>query len=148
MMFSSIRSRLTLWYIGVLAIVFTAFAAATYALFVRVLQDETKTNINEMAGNFVTSVNQLRSEKGRSTPPDALIRESLEEFRFRDYQFASFSQDNKLVGRTIETDLPPRTTLKRPGNARPFSLSLSRNRLVVVPLGCPVFRPVGTDGLP
>jgi heavy metal sensor kinase len=110
MMFSSIRSRLTLWYIGVLAIVFTAFAVATYTLFVRVLYDETKTNINEMAGNFVTSVNKLHSEKPRSTPPDALIRESLEEFRFRDYQFATFSHDDKLVGRTIETDLPPNLT--------------------------------------
>lgn len=106
MMLSSIRAKLTLWYICILAIVFAAFAIATYTLYLRVLQDETKTNVAEMANNFITTVNQLHAERPHGTPVENLVKEALEEFSFRDYHFAIFTQDNYLIGKTGDQELP------------------------------------------
>src|SRR5262245_55101364 len=106
-MFSSIGAKLTLWNICVLALILSVFAVVTYVLFLRVVQDESKTNLTEMAGNFVTSVTQLQNEKTRGLDPNILISEALEEFQFRDYKFAVFDRSNVLVGTTIDTEIPP-----------------------------------------
>ncbi|MFL6468808.1 MAG: ATP-binding protein [Pyrinomonadaceae bacterium] len=104
-MFRSLRVKLTLWYICVLALIFAAFAAVTYSLFLRAVQDETKTNISEMAGNFITSANQLQNEKPHGFDPNAMIDEVLDEFQFRDYRFAVFAGDASLIGTTTDPDL-------------------------------------------
>lgn len=105
-MLNSIRAKLTLWYIGILAIVFAAFAFATYTLYLRVLQDETKTNITEMANNFVKTVNQLHYERPRGIATETIVKEALDEFSFRDYNFAVFTNDGKLIGKTGDQELP------------------------------------------
>jgi heavy metal sensor kinase len=105
-MFRSIRIKLTLWYIGVLALIFAAFAIVTYTLFLRAVQNETQTNVSEMAGNFITSANQFQAEKPRGFRTESLITEVLEEFQFRDYRFAVFNRENSLVGTTVEVPLP------------------------------------------
>ncbi|MEP7212926.1 MAG: ATP-binding protein [Acidobacteriota bacterium] len=106
-MFRSIRVKLTLWYIGAVAIVFAAFAFATYSLFVRVLQDEARTNVTEMANNFVKTVTQEQKEGKRSARPEGAIIQTLDDFHFRDYHFAVFAPDNHLIGKTMDQDLPP-----------------------------------------
>ena len=108
-MFRSIRVKLTFWYISVLALIFAVFAIGTYTLFLRAVHEETKTNLSEMTENFVTSSHQLQAEKPQGFGPEALINEVLDEFQFRDYRFAVFSQDNSLVGKTIEPELTPET---------------------------------------
>ena len=105
-MFRSIRIKLTLWYICVLALVFAAFAVATYSLFVRVLEDEMRKNISEMADNFVTAVNQDQNEKQRPPTAEAIIEQALFEFNFRDYRFAVVDGNGRLVGKTLDEDLP------------------------------------------
>lgn len=106
-MFRSIRVKLTLWYIFVLAIVFSAFAVASYSLFLRAVREETKTNLSEMTGNFVTSARELLAEKPKSSKPDLIISEVLDEFQFRDYRFAVLHPDNSLVGKTLEPEISP-----------------------------------------
>ncbi len=107
-MFSSIRVKLTLWYICVLALIIVAFAAVTYSLLVRVLRDETNANIKEVAANVAASVKGEEDEENGETrrTPDKIIEEAIREFRFRDYQVAIFSRDNKLVSLTTDIELP------------------------------------------
>ena len=106
MMFSSIRVKLTLWYICVLAVILGAFAIVSYELFVSVLQDETNTNISEMAQNVEASIKGEQNDGAKDRSPDLMVKEALDEFRFRDYQFAVFTHDNKLTATTMEKDLP------------------------------------------
>ncbi len=105
-MFSSIRVKLTLWYIGVLALIIIAFSAVTYSLLVGILRDEINANIKEMASNVVASVKAEQGDGDKRRTPDAIIEEALSEFRFRDYQVAIFSRDNKLVTTTTDNELP------------------------------------------
>lgn len=53
----SIRLRLTLWYVGVLALVIIAFAGVTYFLVVETLNRRNDENLAEMARNFKAAVN-------------------------------------------------------------------------------------------
>ena len=108
-MLRSIRVKLTLWYISVLALILAAFAIATYTLFLRAVQDETKTNLSEMAVNFVNSASQLQNEKPRRFHAEALITEVLDEFQFRDYRFAVFDRNEVLIGKTVEQEVTPST---------------------------------------
>lgn len=112
MMFSSIRAKLTLWYICILGLVFAAFAFATYNLYLRVLQDETRTNIAEMATNFIKTATQLQLERPHDTKTEDLIRDALDEFNFRDYHFAVYTHDNHLIGRTGDLELPREIPVK------------------------------------
>ena len=114
-MFSSIRAKLTLWYIIVLAIIITAFSGITYSIFVRVLQDETNANMSEMVINLNVALNAERSDDTKKLSADEMIRETLNEFHFRDYQFAVFSHDNRLIAKTITKDLP----IERLNSVRP-----------------------------
>lgn len=105
-MLSSIRVKLTLWYICVLALIIIAFSAATYSLLVSVLRDELNANIKETADNVVASIKAEQGDGEKTRSPDNVIEEALSEFRFRDYQVAIFSRDNKLVSVTANIDLP------------------------------------------
>ena len=89
-MFSSIRVKLTLWYICVLALIVAAFALITYSSFVNVLHEETDENLAEMAQTLATSIKAEQNDGESQRKLDELIKESLDEFRFRDYQFSFF----------------------------------------------------------
>ena len=106
MMFRSIRVKLTLWYICILALILAVFSVITYSIFVRVLQDETNANMSEMATNFDTTVKAEQNDALKKLSPDGLIKEALDEFHFRDYNFVVFSHDNKPVANTGVRELP------------------------------------------
>lgn len=105
-MFSSIRVKLTLWYICVLALIVGAFAILTYSLFVSVLKEETDENLTEMARTLAASIEGEQSDDQIQQSPDELVREALDEFRFRDYQFAVFTSDDKFVSKTTDKEFP------------------------------------------
>ena len=106
MMFSSIRVKLTVWYIGVLALIMGAFAIAAYSIFVNSLKKEADENLAEMAKSFSDSaIGDKSDERGKS--PDAAVVEALEEFRFRDYQFVIFSDSGRLISTTIDSATRP-----------------------------------------
>ncbi len=116
-MFRSIRVKLTLWYIAAFSLVFAAFAFAAYSLFVRVLQDEARTNISELSNNFVTAAKQARRSAAHNTSPDGAVIQTLDDFQFRDYHFAVYTEGGALVGKTIEEDLPDGTLIAAGPNA-------------------------------
>ena len=105
-MFSSIRVKLTLWYICVLALIVAAFALITYSSFVNVLHEETDENLAEMAQTLATSIKAEQNDGESQRKLDELIKESLDEFRFRDYQFAVFTNDDRFIASTTESNLP------------------------------------------
>jgi heavy metal sensor kinase len=105
-MFSSIRVKLTLWYICVLALIVAAFALITYSSFVNVLHEETDENLTAMAQSLATSIKAEQNDGDSRRKSDELINESLDEFRFRDYQFAVFTNDDRFIASTTETKLP------------------------------------------
>ncbi len=111
-MFSSIRVKLTLWYTFAMALVIIAFSILNYLSFVRELHSDTDANLLEMANNFViAAVDPEQSDE--ESMPYAIedISDALEAFRFRDYQFAVVSDNGKLIGKTIDFDLPSDLTV-------------------------------------
>ena len=133
-MISSIRAKLTLWYICILGLVFAAFAFATYTIYLRVLQDEIHTNIEEMASNFARTVHQLQLERPPNSNAESLIDEALDEFNFRDYHFAVYDRSGNFVGRTGDVELPDRIALNvndgkfiQYGNGNPPYLVLEKD---------------------
>lgn len=106
-MFDSVRTRLTLWYVGILALVIIIFAVLIYFLTVGVLERDLNTRLEEMSDNFKTALLAEQSdeeEKARSA--DSLVSETLSEYRFHDYQFAVFADDGHLVDSTLKLNLP------------------------------------------
>ena len=105
-MFNSIRTKLTLWYLAILALVIVAFAASTYILIVRTLDKNLDIKLAEMAENFKVAVNAEQHDEDEKPSPEQTIQEAINEFRFQDIKFAVFSNDGKLIATTIEDEFP------------------------------------------
>ena len=105
-MFNSIRTKLTLWYLAILALVIVAFAVSTYFLIVRTLDKNTEMRLAEMAENFKVAVNSEQSDEDDKPTPEQTISEAMNEFHYQDFKFAVFSNNEKLVATTAENELP------------------------------------------
>ena len=91
-MFDSVRVRLTLWYIGVLAFVLVCLSLGTYWLVERTTARRTFISLAEISDGFLTTLqaeykDQLSQSSG-GDPLRAAAQESVEEFRLRDHRFA------------------------------------------------------------
>ena len=115
-MFDSVRTRLTIWYVCALGLVIVAFALATYFFTVRVLNRELNSRLEEMSRNFQTALEVEKSDEEEERPTDEVIGETLNEFKFRDYQFAVFGADERLMNSTVSFEIP-----KTAGNLSSFS---------------------------
>lgn len=105
-MFSSIRVKLTLWYICVLALIVAAFALITYSSLIGVFRQETDESLMELAQTLSASIMAEQNDSENQRKSDDLVRESLDEFRFRDFQFAVLTNDDKFVASTTEWKPP------------------------------------------
>lgn len=101
-MFDSVRTRLTFWYVGVLALVIVAFALLTYLFTVRVLNQDINTRLEEMSRNFTIALKAEESDEEEDRDSEQIIIETVNEFRFRDYHFAVFAGDGRLIASTVE----------------------------------------------
>lgn len=104
-MFESVRTRLTLWYVGVLALVIIAFALLTYLFTIRVLNQDINTRLEEMSRNFSVALKAEEAEAEEEGNPEQIIIETVNEFRFRDYQFAVFADDGRLIASTADFNI-------------------------------------------
>lgn len=109
-MINSIRIKLTLWYVGVLAVIIIAFAGLTYFLAVRVLEQEKDETLKEMALNFTAEIQAEYAEEAEKSLANDLsaekgITEAIDESRFHDYIFAVYTPDSKLVSSTSSEDI-------------------------------------------
>lgn len=100
-MLNSIRIRLTILYLGVLAFVIIAFAALTYFLLVRVLAQETDDNLVEMARSFGAGVHSEQSDEEEPKNAKSEITEAVGDFRFRDYGIVVFSESGQPIASTL-----------------------------------------------
>ncbi len=105
-MFDSVRTRLTLWYVAILALVIIAFAVLTYFFTVRVLDLDLNARLEEMPRNFKAALETEQGDEDEDRPPDQVISEALNEFSFRDYQFAVFAKDGRVIASTVNFVLP------------------------------------------
>ena len=105
-MFDSVRTRLTLWYVAILALVIIVFAGLTYFFTIRVLNRDLNSRLEEMSRNFKVALDAEQSDEEENRQSDQIISETLNEFSFRDYQFAVFAGDGRLVASTVNFALP------------------------------------------
>ena len=107
-MASSIRTKLTLWYVSVLALVVIAFSALTYFVLVNALNKDTDERLVEMSRNFgVALMAEQEDEKGGQVSEKA-IAEAVKEMRFRDYQFLISTSDRRVIASTFEIGVDPK----------------------------------------
>ncbi|MEO5857515.1 MAG: ATP-binding protein [Pyrinomonadaceae bacterium] len=134
-MYRSIRVKLTLWYVCILGLVFAALAVGTYLVFVRAMREETRNNLVEMRTDFTALVYRLHSELPHNSPPETPITDALKEFNFRDYRFAVYSNQDQLIGKTLDGDPPPDSLAAVDENRlKQISINGERYGLYVSPL--------------
>lgn len=103
-MLDSVRTRLTLWYVAVLAMVLIAFAAWTYLRVVSVLNEETDENMEAMVSNFKSSLETETAENDDKSDPAEIIRGTVGESRFKDYNFAVYDNSNRKIDATFTNE--------------------------------------------
>ncbi len=101
--FSSTKIRLTFWYSGVLALILTLFAVATYFLFAYALQSQIDQTLTEISTAFITSVTQELEDETGADKDKAIkeeIRDAVIETNFKSYRLFVFSGEKNLIAET------------------------------------------------
>jgi len=122
MIFSSIRSKITLWSTVVSGVAAAALVLFIYFSFIRVLREETDANLTEMAGSFVTAATSEESESKSSSWALNELRETMDAFRFRDYQFIVVDNSGAVVVKSADIPLPAGPESKD-GSLRDYSVN-------------------------
>ena len=102
-MLDSIRTRLTLWYTGVLALVLVELALITYFVFLRSVESRTDASLNELSETFLIT---LRAELEDQIGPDpfkAAAQVAIDEHLFRDQVYAVADTTGKMVVTSLES---------------------------------------------
>ena len=125
-MLNSIRTRLTLWYLSILALIIITFAAVIYLLVARNLSQTADNNLAEIERSVETDLHKEEADIAAArllpAPPveededekkavdedgelpltiESAIAEELEDLRSRDYGFLVLDQNGATVGSTI-----------------------------------------------
>ena len=112
-MLDSIRTRLTLWYTGVLALVIVVLCGVAYFIFWRSAVRRTDLNLVELSNSFLVT---LKAELEDQTGPDVFLtagKEAIEEHHFRDTVYVIADETGKVILTSQETPLPS-VSAKRP----------------------------------
>jgi heavy metal sensor kinase len=132
-MLESVRVRLTLWYVGVLALFLVVLSLATYIIFWRSTVQRTDNDLSELSDAFLTT---LRAELRDSTGPEVLklaAEAAIVEHRFRDHIFVVLdSAGNVLISSQdlpSEESVPPGLLSSESFRKLVDSLALSGGRL-------------------
>src|SRR4051812_26770993 len=101
-----LRTRLTLWYLVVLALVIAVFAAFTYIWSIRALNADMDSRLEEMARNFTSALNAENEDSADNEDEKKAIIETTNEMRFGDYQFSVYSPDGHQIATTANLEFP------------------------------------------
>jgi heavy metal sensor kinase len=101
-MFNSIRTRLTLWFTGVLAVILIVFAVSTYLFLDYAVRRQTDDTLRQIAGTFAAAVKNEQSDADDAGAPKSderldAVREALSDLRFRDYRIFVSDANGKIV---------------------------------------------------
>ncbi len=95
MLFSSMRTRLTLWYTSVLALVLLIFAVSTYSYLARAARQRTDDSLSDTATSFVSSFDSELADENQVA--DNAAKEAVVAFRFRDRQVIVYDQRRNVI---------------------------------------------------
>jgi two-component system OmpR family sensor kinase len=90
--FRSVRSRLTFWYCGVLAVVLASFSAVSYLRLARTVRAETDASLSETAREFVAAFPEDESAEADSSARDVAL-----DFRLSDRSLMILRPDGSVV---------------------------------------------------
>lgn len=105
-MLDSIRTRLTLWYTGVLALVIVVLCGVAYFIFWRSAVRRTDLNLVELSNSFLVT---LRAELGDQTGPgdfQTAAQEAMDEHHFRDTLYVIADETAKTILSSPENPSP------------------------------------------
>jgi heavy metal sensor kinase len=94
------RSQLTLWYTGVLALVLIIFSLGTYSYLARAAQQRTDSSLTETANSFISSFTTEANEADAAA--DDAAKESTAAFYFTDRQVTVYDAQQHLVASSHE----------------------------------------------
>ena len=93
-MFESVRARLTLWYVGVLALVLIAFSVAVYALHAAILYDGLDT---ELGATLEETSSSFIQEMKMGVQEETAAKDVLNEYSSPRQAAAIFSSEGKII---------------------------------------------------
>jgi two-component system, OmpR family, sensor kinase len=96
-MISSVRFRLTFYYTAAFALVLFVLAFSMYAILKTENLKRIDTDISQLADSFLATVQAELKDQAGPDPVKLSIDEAIAEHSFRDYLFAVFGSDGKLV---------------------------------------------------
>src|SRR4051812_25215437 len=101
------RSRLTLWYTGVLALVLVVFTAAAYAYLARAARERTDQSLADTAHSLVSN---FTAEYEEDQAGDAAAEEVARGFQFADRQAFIFDERGRVAA---SSDVPTGVSKRR-----------------------------------
>lgn len=113
-MLDSIRTRLTLWYTGVLALVIVVLCGVAYFIFWRSAVRRTDSNLVELSDSFLVTLRAELDDPTGQTGPDVFLtagKEAIEEHHFRDTVYVITDEAGKVILSSQEP-LPPNAPAK------------------------------------
>ena len=130
LMVNSIRFRLTMWFVGVLAIVILLFSGGSYIAVTRMIAHEADQRLVDAARSFEAAVNAESAEQQTAAPSEQSIREAVDETRAQDYSITVI--DNRGIVMASSADAPPPASL--PDGFSDVTLAGTISRAYVSPL--------------
>ena len=103
-MLDSVRSRMTLWYTGLLGLFLILLAGLTYFLYWHNSLQSTDSNLVELSDTYVTTFNAELKDATSDNPIKEAAREAMIEHRFRDVIFAIVDDHGQVILSSL--DLP------------------------------------------
>src|ERR1700756_4053371 len=103
-MLDSVRSRMTLWYSGLLGLFLVLLAGLTYFLYWHNSLQSTDSNLLELSETYVTTFNAEIKDATGDDPRKEAARVAMIEHRFRDVVFALVDDHGQVLLSSL--DLP------------------------------------------
>jgi len=105
-MVNSIRFRLTIWFVGVLAVVILLFSAGSYVAVTRMIAREADQRLMDASRSFEVAVNAESAEQNTPAPSEESIREAVGETRSQDYSITVIGRGGMIVASSSDIELP------------------------------------------
>ena len=104
---NSTKTRLTLWYVGVLAFILTIFAVLAYFFFTFTLYSQTDKSLSEVGTSFEITAKRHLNNKNEKMSVDEAIGHTAEDVSFKNYKIFVFSSEKRLLWETKTLELEP-----------------------------------------
>ncbi len=102
-MLDSIRTRLTLWYTGVLALVLVVLSFITYFVFLRSVERRTDANLNELSETFLVTLRAELEDQTGADPFKAAAQVAIAEHLFQDQVYWIADPTGKMIVSSLES---------------------------------------------